>query len=134
MSWARRSLKIYHSDFGRNFGWFVERRGKRVAALVDPVWDVNNQFWHIYRLVALSDSPDELAELLTREFWDDPGLVFENREFGARVHGALASGPERHAEGVVLHMRLLSVTMTLPGFWKLVDGWPFRPITVHVAD
>ena len=38
------------SDFGRRFGWFIERDGVKVGELDYIRWDSEVQFWHEYRL------------------------------------------------------------------------------------
>ena len=78
-----RRLRIIESDYGRNYGWYVERNGRRIAALTDPVWDCESQFWFRYRVVPLSDDPADLAFLRSDACWNASGeAIYRNREFG----------------------------------------------------
>jgi hypothetical protein len=120
-AWAKRNLDIYRSDFGRAYGWYVEWRGRRIAALVEPVWDANLQFWHDYKVVAMTDDPGEAAALRTEEFWDQPGLVFENRKYGVRVHHALIGRVRLEPNCIIMSMRALFVPIVWPGLWRFVD-------------
>jgi hypothetical protein len=126
LEWARRNLDIDRSDFGRAHGWYVEWRGRRIAALTDPAWDANMQFWHDYKVVALTDDPGEAAALRTEEFWNQPGLVFENRKYGVRVHDELVGGVRPKPDGIILPMRLLYIPVVYPELWRLVDRLLYR--------
>ena len=44
-----RRLHIWETDYGRDAGWLVERHGKTIAVLTDPLWI--DMFWFSYRLV-----------------------------------------------------------------------------------
>jgi len=46
----RKSRAAEESDFGRRFGWFIEREGAVVGELEYVRWDSAAQFWHEYRL------------------------------------------------------------------------------------
>src|SRR5437764_919614 len=109
VEWVRRNLDIYRSDFGRKYGWFVEWQGRRVAELVDPVWDSGAQFWHDYRVVPMAADRGERAALDTQEFWHRPGIVYVNRKYGTRVCDALAGGLRGQAGARVVPMRYLYV-------------------------
>src|SRR5207249_1509090 len=92
----KRRRRILESDFGRKFGWYVEQDGCRVAVLTDSQWDSDSQFWHQYKVIPLTTDPKVIEALKSPEFWWG-NLVFENRECGTRVQGALA-GQVRVAE------------------------------------
>src|SRR5689334_19706275 len=72
-----RGLRILESNYGRDFGWFVEVEGRAVAVLTDCQWaDI---FWDSYRVDVLDDGD----EFFTDAFWDRcDRLAFRNREFG----------------------------------------------------
>lgn len=46
----RKRRAAEESDFGRRFGWFIERDGERIGELDYVRWDSHAQFWHEYRL------------------------------------------------------------------------------------
>jgi len=54
MNLFRRESISKESDFGRMFGWWVNIDGKCVASLEYLSWDINSQYWHIYKVTELS--------------------------------------------------------------------------------
>lgn len=77
-----RRLRILESNYGRNFGWYLEKEGKRIAVLTDCQWE--EMFWDSYRLEPLTNKPEEPGMFYSDEFWDgyfSGGLCFRNREF-----------------------------------------------------
>jgi hypothetical protein len=120
LAWVRRNLDIYRSDFGRKCGWFVESGGRRVAELVDSVWDSDEQFWHVYRVVPLTEVPNEFAAIFSDEFWYRPGIVFENRKYGTRVTDALAGFMREERGAKVIPMRNLYVPVSFRLLWEFV--------------
>lgn len=65
------------TDFGRRYGWWLCLDGKRVAALNYLRWDGDSQFWHEYRLVALS--PDFAGIGLDPNRWCKRDIYLESR-------------------------------------------------------
>ncbi len=57
--------RIFETDYGRDAGWFVEDRGRRVAQLTD--WRYEEMFWDSYRIEPLTDDPIEREELLNSD-------------------------------------------------------------------
>ncbi|MEY4198774.1 MAG: hypothetical protein RLZZ265_514 [Verrucomicrobiota bacterium] len=74
--------RIIKSNYGRDFGWYVELDGKRIAELTKPEWDHNLQFWYAYTLTPLTKDESIRAKLHTKQFWEWTELVFRSREFG----------------------------------------------------
>lgn len=62
-------LRAYESNYGRDYGWYVEWDGKRLAKLVDPKWDDHGQFWHSYCLESLTEDEEEIKRLWSDDFW-----------------------------------------------------------------
>ena len=57
--WTRayRAKKLaQESDFGRRYGWFIERKGDRIGELEYIRWDSLGQFWHEYSVVWHSEA------------------------------------------------------------------------------
>ncbi len=68
---------VRESDFGRRFGWFIERDGVCIGELDYSRWDENSQFWHEY--LVRWQSPEGDATLL--EDWAESGIELRNRKF-----------------------------------------------------
>ena len=43
-------IEIADSDFGRRYGWYIEREGVTIGELEYVRWDSHMQFWHDYQL------------------------------------------------------------------------------------
>ncbi|MEM7151604.1 MAG: hypothetical protein AAF799_02135 [Myxococcota bacterium] len=104
----REWLDEVRSDYGRQYGWFVERNGTPIAILLDPQWV--DMFWDSYRVhpVPGSNLPDMIY---TAELWHAGDLVYRNRATG-EVVGAWAGGalptrddPRVVMRGLYLHRR-----------------------------
>lgn len=82
-------LRVFESDYGRDFGWFVEKEGTVVAVLVDH--EREDMFWDSYRV-----EPGEGTSLpegvFTPEFWHSGGLTFRNRVTGEIAVNAFSGG------------------------------------------
>jgi hypothetical protein len=72
-----RSRDVRESDFGRRFGWFIERGGECIGELEYSRWDENSQFWHEY-LVSWRRPEGDAARI---EDWVESGIELRNREF-----------------------------------------------------
>jgi hypothetical protein len=92
------------SDFGRRFGWFVERDGVRVGELDYLRWDSDAQFWHEYRLNWHSPADAVVGP----DAWISSQLVLRNRRYTDVVVDSFLTSPER-AAGVIA-VRGASVT------------------------
>ncbi|WP_338288065.1 hypothetical protein [Luteolibacter sp. LG18] len=65
------------SDFGRRFGWFVERHGEVIGELDYLGWCADLQFWHGYRVTWRS--PEDAAT--DPDDWIARRLVLRNRRY-----------------------------------------------------
>ena len=91
-----RRRDIVESDFGRRFGWLIERDGVRVGELEYLRWDENSQFWHEYRVFWRQLEGDT-----TRiEDWAESGFELRNRRFTDVIVREYLSAPGGD-EGVV---------------------------------
>lgn len=68
---------IRDSDYGRRFGWFIERDGECIGELEYFRWDENLQFWHEYRVSWCR--PD--GDAASIEDWAESGIALRNRAF-----------------------------------------------------
>jgi hypothetical protein len=83
-------LRVVASNYGRNFGWYVECDGQRVATLADPQWD--DMFWTSYAYAPVADATSGRCDLDSLEFWLRDDLIFRSREFDLVVPYILAAG------------------------------------------
>jgi hypothetical protein len=91
------------SDFGRRFGWFVEKDGEKIGELDYVGWDPLGQFWHEYRLTS-SKSEDAVVG---PDAWRAAKLVLRNRRYTDVVIDSFLTSPER--DGGVIAVRFASV-------------------------
>jgi hypothetical protein len=93
-------IPIDDPDSAIGAGWFVEVGGRRVAELVEPMYESGSQFWYSYVIKPLVDGSDERAQLLTKEFWDAGTAVFRSRKFGVVAPNAFTAecgpSPDTH--------------------------------------
>jgi hypothetical protein len=75
-----RRLRTVEANFGRDFGWFVEDEGRRIAVLTDPRFE--DMFWFSYAVTAIADDAQTVGAIRTPEFWRTAELVFRNRGTG----------------------------------------------------
>ena len=65
------------TDFGRRYGWWLCLDGARVAELNYRCYDIDSQFWHVYRLFPLTPRFDEVGFDPNR--WCEPSVSLESR-------------------------------------------------------
>jgi hypothetical protein len=87
---------VRDSDFGRRFGWFIEKAGETVGELEYLYWDSDAQFWHLYRV---SWRRPEVA-IECPDAWAESGMVLRNRRFTDVVVDSYLVTAER-APGVI---------------------------------
>ncbi|QEL14444.1 hypothetical protein [Limnoglobus roseus] len=76
-------LRIVESNYGREYGWYVERDGRRLAALTEPI--SSDMFWVRYRVEPVSSSADVINALFEDDYWCSPKYVFRNQQFPHHV-------------------------------------------------
>jgi hypothetical protein len=77
-----RRARLIESNYGRACGWYVEVAGQRLAALIDCQWE--DMFWDSYCVEPLTSDPEQVALVLSEEFWNRIHIyqqVYRNREF-----------------------------------------------------
>lgn len=94
-------LRTFESNYGRDLGWYVEKQGVTVVALVDPQRE--DMFLHSYRLEPV-EGTSLPAVVFRPDFWDGGDLVFRNRGTGEVVRKAFAGGtmPTREHPRVIM--------------------------------
>lgn len=99
----RKRRAAEESDFGRRFGWFIERDGERVGELDYLRWDADAQFWHDYRLTWRR--PEDAV--IGPDAWLEAKLVLRSRRYTDVLVDSFLTSPER--EGSVIAVRGASV-------------------------
>jgi len=84
------------SDFGRRYGWLIEKDGQTLGELDYVRWDWESQFWHEYRVSWRK--PEDAAT--TPDAWLEMRLTLRNRRFKDVVIDTFMVGTER-GEGIV---------------------------------
>jgi hypothetical protein len=99
----RAKKRARETDFGRCFGWFIEREGERIGELDYIRWDLDAQFWHEYRLTwrSLEDA------VVGPDAWIAAKLVLRSRRYTDVVIDSFLTSPER--DGGVIAVRFASV-------------------------
>jgi len=72
------------SNFGRRFGWYIERNGERLGELDYLRWDSYGQFWHDYELKWLPGKevqPYQHEVDPLRDDWSEQKLVLRHKHF-----------------------------------------------------
>lgn len=80
--WTRayRAKKFAHqSDFGRRFGWIIERDGIPIGELEYIRWDSNMQFWHEYSVLWHSEADGCIEE--EPDAWDLQKIILRNKRY-----------------------------------------------------
>ena len=86
------------SDFGRRFGWFVERDGACIGELDYLRWDAAAQFWHEYRTTW--HDPADAIEGSDVGSWSS--LVLRNRRFTGAVSHSFVVSPTSDARVIAI--------------------------------
>jgi hypothetical protein len=95
----RKSRAAEESDFGRRFGWFIEKHGMRIGELDYVRWESQAQFWHEYRVTW--HRPEDAV--VGPDAWISSKLVLRNRRYSDVVVGAFLTAPER--DGGIIPVR-----------------------------
>jgi len=103
---AYRAKKLaQESDFGRRYGWFIEKKGDRIGELDYVRWDSHAQFWHEYRLSWRR--PEDAV--VGPDAWIAAKLALRNRRYTDIVINSFLTSPER--DGGVIAVRFASVSV-----------------------
>lgn len=87
----RKRRAARESDFGRRFGWFIEKDGQRIGELDYVRWDSDAQFWHEYRLTWRRSEDAVVGP----DAWIAAKLVLRNRRYTDVVIDTFLTTPER---------------------------------------
>jgi hypothetical protein len=101
-------IRLFEANYGREFGWFVETNGRRVAALSDVRWE--DMFWHSYAVHPLGEDPAESDEIFRAGFWAQ--VSYRNRVTGDVVVDVLPGGATPTRDNPRIAMRALYVRLS----------------------
>jgi hypothetical protein len=76
-------LEIWDSNYGRDFGWIVERDGREIAILSEPRNE--EMFWDSYTITITTNDPNLKARMATPLFWENAEMekiVIRSKAFG----------------------------------------------------
>ncbi len=99
----RKNKAAQDSDFGRRFGWFIERDGRTIGELEYLRWDSFAQFWHEYRLTWRTPTD----EVVGPDAWISSGLVLRNRRYTDVVVSSFLTGQQQQPD--IIRVRGASV-------------------------
>ena len=117
-------LRIWETNYGRDAGWVIERRGEAIAVLTDLRFE--DMFWDSYRIEVVTNDPELRQRMQTAEFWsaaESEGLAWRSREFGEVADGAFPALSPFPEPGRIT-MRHLYLPIGQPRPWdRLVMWW-----------
>jgi len=120
-------LHVRETDFGRSCGWIVERNGRALAILKNPIQ--TDMFWYSYELTPLVTDDHCVNELYTEEFWatvESSGVVFRSHTFG-NTASAFPGITQRPLSGRI-YMRGLCIPILEPRPWDRLVLWVRRAL------
>jgi hypothetical protein len=80
--WTRayRAKKLAReTDFGRRYGWFIERDGERIGELDYIRWDSLAQFWHEYSIIWHKEAESSIET--DPDAWIERKIVLRSRRY-----------------------------------------------------
>ncbi len=78
------------SNWGRNYGWFIEFEGEKVGELIHPIWE--DQFWFRYEIVTYEGKADLLHNM---ESWIACKFKYLNKHY-------LQYAPDGFSNGIII--------------------------------
>ena len=93
-----RLWELVKSNYGRNFGWWVEYEGERIAELVN--YQFSDMFWDLYDIVPIKEGYKKILQ--DKDFWEEGKFVFRNKKFNETVPHAFCGGNPEVSEGYII--------------------------------
>ncbi|MGY3794890.1 hypothetical protein [Aquimarina sp. 433] len=99
--------ELKKSNFGRDYGWYIEYEGKIVGELVD--WKLTDMFWCSYKVVPIND---ELKNIVFNEnLWQNCKFKFKNKKYNKYAENAFSGfAPGSLMKTKTVGMRMLYFT------------------------
>lgn len=105
-----RARQLAQSNYGRNFGWYVEFEGKVIGELVDPRSE--EMFWDSYRVICTDASSE--AALRDNSHWNECRFRYRNKVLGEYANGFCGG-----SQPFIRDQRIL-----MRGLYLLPENWP----------
>ena len=97
--------KLKKSNWGRDYGWFIEFEGKKIGELVDAEFE--DMFWYKYKIISY-DGFEKI--LLNSKNWKESKFQFRNKHYNQYAKNAFSSPMLRkEKDKYVISMRGLYV-------------------------
>ena len=80
----RRKRELRKSNYGREYGWYLECEGKDVGELVNPEWV--EMFWTSYEIISYDDSI-----VYNKDLWTNCVFRYRNKKLNEYADYAFAA-------------------------------------------
>lgn len=98
--------ELEKTNWGRDFGWYIEYEGKMIGELVDAKFE--DMFWFTYKLIAYKEH-----ESLVLDFknWDECKFRYLNKHYQQYAENAFCGGScfRYVGDDIIISMRALSL-------------------------
>lgn len=81
-----RELKI--SNYGREYGWYIEYKGEVIGELVDCRFE--DMFWNRYKVISINEKLD--AYLFDTDLWNQVAFKFRSKYYNQYASNAFPGG------------------------------------------
>lgn len=109
---AERAIKIFKSNYGRDYGWYIELNNHIIGELQNPVQI--EMFWESYKIIPKDENYKDL--LNSSNFWLNQDLKFRNKGLDKYANFAFPGGisTENKSLNGQVAMRALYLTYDSP--------------------
>ncbi len=100
--------ELKRSNFGRDYGWYIEYEGKTVGELIDCKF--TDMFWCSYTIIPISNKWEHL--LFDEKLWENCKFKFRNRKYNKYAENAFSGfiTSENLIKTKTVEMRMLYFT------------------------
>lgn len=84
--------KLAESDYGRDYGWYIEFEGEVIGELVNPKFE--DMFWDSYKIIPSDEKYNDL--LFSESEWLKCEFKFRNKELNEYASGAFPAGSQNN--------------------------------------
>lgn len=95
------SKELKKSNWGRDYGWFIEYKGEIIGELIDS--EFQDMFWNSYKII----SKDKESEpyLFDEDLWDQVLFKFKNKFYDQYAEGAFSGNASEIKKSRTVLMR-----------------------------
>ena len=96
--------ELKKSNFGRNYGWYIEYNGETIGELID--WKSIDIFWCSYKIVPINDNWKNI--IFNEKLWQNCEFKFKNKKYNKYAENAFSGfAPGSLAKNQTVGMRML---------------------------